>query len=57
MRLKFLLGPLPNVNASAVVTAVFLVFFIVLCWFVYRRERRAIYERLEKLPLAEDSDD
>ena len=55
MRLKHLLGPLPNVASSAAVTLIFLMFFIGLCWFVYRRDRRAIYSNLERLPLEEDN--
>lgn len=54
MKFKMLLGPLPNVGASSLVTVFFLTFFVVLCWFVYRRERNAIYEHLEALPLSED---
>lgn len=51
MRLRHLLGPLPDPGVSALVTALFLLFFLGLCWFVYRRERRALYSRLEKMPL------
>ena len=57
MRLKYILGPLPNVEAAAFVTAIFVLFFVGLCWFVYRRDRRTIYEHLENLPLKEDSND
>lgn len=54
MRLKALLGPLPNVGASALVTTLGLLFFIGLCCYVYRRERKNIYKHLEMLPLEED---
>lgn len=57
MKFKHLLGPLPNMEASAFVTAIFLIFFAALCWFVYRKERRAIYETLGRLPLEEDTND
>ncbi len=51
MRLKALLGPLPDANMSALFTAVFFLFFIGLCFYVYQKARRPIYEHLEKLPL------
>ncbi|MCO6432249.1 MAG: CcoQ/FixQ family Cbb3-type cytochrome c oxidase assembly chaperone [Deltaproteobacteria bacterium] len=57
MRLKHLLGPLPNVSAAALITAIFCLFFIVLCWYVFRRDRRSIYEHLEKLPFSEDGNE
>lgn len=55
MKLKHLLGPLPNVDAAGFVTAIFVIFFVVLCFYVYRRERKPIYEHLGQLPLKEDS--
>lgn len=54
MRLRQLLAPLPNVGASAAVTLIFLLFFVGLCWFVYQRSRKSIYEQIQQLPLEED---
>jgi len=54
MRMKFLLGPIPNVTASGIVTVLCLLFFVGLCWFVYRRDRKGIYMHLQSLPLSED---
>lgn len=51
MRLKNLLGTLPDAGASAVFTALFCLFFLVVCVYVYRKSRRPIYEYLSKLPL------
>lgn len=55
MKFKHLLGPLPNALSAGSVTLIFLAFFVALCWFVYRRERKATYSHIERLPL-EDSD-
>ena len=57
MRLKHLLGPLPNVSSSALVTLIFLIFFAALCWYVYRKERKAVYKYLESLPLTEENNE
>ena len=54
MRLKNLLGPLPDAGVSALITLFFLLFFVGLCWFVYSRNRRAVYQHIERLPLEED---
>lgn len=51
MRLKSLLGTLPDAGASAFFTTLFFLFFIGLCWFVYQKSRQPVYEHLEKLPL------
>ena len=57
MKLKHLLGPLPNVDAAGVITMIFALFFVVLCWYVFRRDRKPIYEHLGALPLEEDSNE
>ncbi len=54
MRLKSLLGTLPDANASAFFTAIFFLFFVGLCFFVYQKARRPVYEHLEKLPLEDN---
>lgn len=54
MRLRNLLGPLPDVGASVLITVAFMLFFVGLCWYVYRKERRSVYQHLEQLPLEED---
>lgn len=54
MRLKSLLGSLPNSGASVLFTTIFFLFFIGLCFFVYKKSRSAIYSRLEKLPLEDN---
>lgn len=54
MRLKSLLGPLPDAGASVFFTTLFFLFFIVLCWYVWQKERKSIYEHLEKLPLEDN---
>ena len=51
MRLKNLIGSLPSSEASIVFTSLFFLFFIGLCFFVYKKSRKAIYNHLEKLPL------
>jgi|688.fasta_scaffold2444722_2 cbb3-type cytochrome oxidase subunit 3 len=55
MRLKFLLGPIPNALSAGFVTVAFVLFFVGLCWFVYRKDRRALYKTLERLPLEENN--
>ena len=55
MRLKMLLGTLPNVGASTLITVGFFCMFLGLCWYVYRRDRQSVYEHLEALPLMEDN--
>ena len=57
MKMKHLLGPLPNAGASALITSLFFLFFVVLCWYVYRRDRKPIYEHLEQLPLTENENE
>lgn len=57
MRLKQLLGPLPSSGLSSAMIVLFLAFFIGLCFYVWRRDRQAIYEHLENLPLEEKSHD
>ncbi len=57
MRFKHLLGPIPNALSAGSVTVLFVLFFVGLCWFVYRRERRAIYSHIERLPLEESTHD
>jgi len=52
--MRQLVGPLPNVDASVFFTVLFTVFFVGLCWYVYRGSRRALYHELEKLPLTEE---
>lgn len=51
MRIKNLLAPLPSSSASIFFTLMFLMFFIALCWFVYKKTRKPIYEHLSQLPL------
>lgn len=50
MRLRHLLGPLPSVEWSSLITLGFCLFFVGLCWYVYRRDRRGVYQHLEQLP-------
>lgn len=57
MRLRHLLGPVSEALAPSLVTLCFVLFFVGLCWFVYRRERNAIYAHLERMPLEENDHD
>jgi cbb3-type cytochrome oxidase subunit 3 len=52
--MKNLLQPLPSTTGSIAVLILFTVFFALLCWFVYRRDRKAIYAHLESLPIQEE---
>ena len=52
--MKQLLAPLPNCGASIFFTVVFLVFFVALCVFVYRKDRQSVYRHLSNLPLEKD---
>jgi len=54
MRLKLLLGPLPNPESSAAITLLFFLLFLGLCRSVYRRDREKLYQKLAALPFAED---
>lgn len=52
--MRQLLGPLPSAGASVFLTVLFTAFFIGLCWYVYRANRRSIYRHVERLPLIEE---
>ena len=54
MKFRHLLGPVSEALGPSLVTLLFTLFFIGLCWFVYRRERREVYARLERMPLEEN---
>ena len=57
MRLRSLLGPIPNEFSAGSITILFIAFFVGLCWFVYRQDRRSVYQHIERLPLEEKDHD
>ncbi len=52
--MRDLLNPFVDGQLGLLVTLCFVVFFVVMTVYVYRRERKALYQELSKFPLKED---